>query len=328
MPVNFDDLVPQIAPSGGVKFDDLIPSFGERLTKPVAPLIPSRTPDQFNVLPMRKTGPPGQWDWDPQAGILGVLQRALTSPGDVARGTVPTPYGGNPEPSSDALSRATETATLMTGVSPSYMAGSRFGAPPVPQALPKPPTIAEIQAAADAGVNRAAPGKVPILTQAEREELLRTSRGNYAAAEAAQNAKPDSSRLQSGLKWYGQTAASNDPLTALVTSLPGIAYSMGSGDWKGLLFSGALRGGGQLAKLAANAMARGQPRVAEELARRNSPLGQSLLENLPLSPSRPPPVGRDQAIMQSLIPGLLEDRQFPIDYRLDTSRLGFGLNIP
>jgi hypothetical protein len=92
---------------------------------------------------MRQTGPnPGQWEFDYSAGSLGSLLRALTSTGDVSRGAVPTPYAGTsigdflhgapPAPGTnatapDAQSRAAETASVISPMSPSYRAGARFG---------------------------------------------------------------------------------------------------------------------------------------------------------------------------------------------------------
>lgn len=117
----FDDLIPQQTTGGAPgAFDDLIP-------RPT-PLIPSATPDQGSFLPIRR-GPQGP-EFDPTAGVLGSLLRAISTPGDVALGNVPTPYGGPnaaAQPSSDVMGRATETAGVMSPISPSYRAGARFG---------------------------------------------------------------------------------------------------------------------------------------------------------------------------------------------------------
>ena len=96
--------------------------------KPAAvPLIPSQQPGQGSILPLRR-GATGA-EFDPTAGILGSLLRALTTPGDIAAGNIPTPYspGASATPSQDVLSRATETAGLISPMSPSYRAGARFG---------------------------------------------------------------------------------------------------------------------------------------------------------------------------------------------------------
>jgi len=115
-----------------ISFDDLLPSAEQRMQGGVGPLVPSQTPDQFNVFPMRKTGPnPGQWEWDATAGVFGNLLRATTAPGDVARGTLQTPYsGGGPRPDADLASRAMDFAGLAATPSPSYRAGVRYGVAP------------------------------------------------------------------------------------------------------------------------------------------------------------------------------------------------------
>jgi hypothetical protein len=75
--------------------------------------------------------------------------------------------------------------------------------------------------------------------------------------------------------------------------------------WKGILAGLASQAGGAVAKAAANAIARGNTRLAEELVRANSPLAESLRAAQTLSYS--PGIGRDQAVMRSLMPGLLEE---------------------
>lgn len=152
-------------PSGWTTMQE--PSFWGRLEgRQPGPLIASKTPDQFDILPFRKTGPnPGQYEFDYSAGALGSLLRTLTSPYDVATGRVPTPYDGSAASAPDAVSRAAESAWNISPMSPSYRAGARFGTvtplaedawlPSMRGNLTKPPltppSAREIKGAADAG---------------------------------------------------------------------------------------------------------------------------------------------------------------------------------
>jgi hypothetical protein len=93
-------------------------------------------------------------------------------------------------------------------------------------------------------------------------------------------------------------------MAAAATLLTGGAGVSGLG-WKGLLAALPLQAGGAVAKAAANAVARRNTRLAEELMRYNSPLAESLRAQQTLSPSAS--FGRDAAVMRSIMPGLLEE---------------------
>jgi hypothetical protein len=139
----FDDLIPQQRTSGdaggpsslthdpaqqGTSGGIGAPSAFQDLIPRPTPLIPSASPDQASFLPIRRT-PQGP-AFDPTAGVLGSLLRAMSTPGDVYLGNIPTPYGGPnaaAQPSSDVMGRATESASVMSPISPSYRAGARFG---------------------------------------------------------------------------------------------------------------------------------------------------------------------------------------------------------
>jgi hypothetical protein len=68
-------------------------------------------------------------EFDPTAGVLGSILRAITTPYDILAGNIPTPYspGASAAPSADVLGRAAETASILSPISPSYRAGARFG---------------------------------------------------------------------------------------------------------------------------------------------------------------------------------------------------------
>lgn len=176
MPVSFDDLIPQIPPSG-TTFDDLIPSFRERLERPaLGPLIPSQTPDQASLWPGRVNAA-GKPEFDPQAGVLGSLWRAITIPGDILTGRLATPYspGASPQASPEVISRAGEFANFFSPVGASYRAGVRYGAPPP---NPPPPAAGVIQGAGSKGYN-AVTGSGWEVPSSSVETTARTARREF-----------------------------------------------------------------------------------------------------------------------------------------------------
>lgn len=89
----------------------------------------------------------GNLVFDPDAGILGAIKRAVTAPGDV--------YTGRLDPlSAEAAERARELAGVISPTNPAVRAGARA----IPGELmamkpkkPKPPTVEELKEAARAG---------------------------------------------------------------------------------------------------------------------------------------------------------------------------------
>jgi hypothetical protein len=118
----------------------------------------------------------------------------------------------------------------------------------------------------------------------------------------------DGTAGQSMLEWLGRRFGGVGPASSITNLTMGMG--LGGLGWKGLLASVPPMLGGELAKAWANAMARGNTRVAEELARRNSPLAQGILAQQPLSHS--PGIGRDEAVMRAIVPGLFDNRPPPV----------------
>jgi hypothetical protein len=403
---------------------------------------------------------------------LGSILRGITTPADVLRGNIPTPYSGGAQPSQDVMSRATETASLISPMSPSYRAGVRYGtvtpladdawmpgwrgnltATPI-----MPPTAREIKDAGStqynavrgsnletpsnligdvasqtqsqfganfsaenapktfarlsmmsnparsgssmadlmahydelsriigtggsdglaarqardnlqayinnlgSGNTRAIPGTVPTMAAEDIAPTLATARGNTRAAMnankvsgeldpaatgfieraegrsgtgrralsdqladragkilesneqisalapdeiAALRLVRDGTATQNILEWAGKRFGGLSPVSAVNTAAMSGAGFSGLGA-KGVALGLVSQLGGTVAKAVANAMARGNTRLAEELMRRNSPLAQGLLAEQRLDFS--PGIGRDQAVMRSLMPGLLTD---------------------
>jgi hypothetical protein len=113
----------------------------------------------------------------------------------------------------------------------------------------------------------------------------------------------DGTATRNTLEWFGRRFGGTDLASTLANAAVGGAVGA-TGGWPWALAAVAAQSGGLLAKAAANAMARGQTKVAEELVRSNSPLARSLIENQHLNYS--PGAGRDAAVMRLLGPGLLE----------------------
>ena len=157
---------------------------------------------------------------------------------------------------------------------------------------------------------RTGPGRRPVVMQLEDRAAAILEKNkefrSFAPDEVeALKTVRDGTATRNTLEWFGRRFGGTDLASTLANSIVGAGTHFGAGGsgWGGLLAAGATQVGGLLAKAAANAMARGQTRVAEELVRRNSPLARSLVENQTLSYS--PGTARDAAIMRILGPGLL-----------------------
>jgi hypothetical protein len=118
----------------------------------------------------------------------------------------------------------------------------------------------------------------------------------------------DGTATQNVLEWWGRRFGGVGPASAITNLTVGAGLGGGLG-WKGLLGAIPAQLSGEAAKAWANAMARGNTRLAEELARRNSPLAQGLLASQPLSYS--PGIGRDAAVVRAIVPGLFDNRPPP-----------------
>ncbi len=95
----------------------------------------------------------GKRSFDLNAGIIGTLGRAVSLPSQVVSGEVPA-IGPDAKVNPELIRRSAEMASTIASPSPSFVAGSRFGAPP----LMKPtevPTAEALKAAGSAGYNQA-----------------------------------------------------------------------------------------------------------------------------------------------------------------------------
>lgn len=113
--------------------------------------MPSEGIHRGTMLPMSKVEATGENYFDPDAGLLGVVKRAVMTPGDVAMGNL------NPE-SPEGIRRTAEMGMTFTPMGPGVRAAEAI----VPGSLkslkmgtPKVPTIEELKAAASSGFTQA-----------------------------------------------------------------------------------------------------------------------------------------------------------------------------
>ena len=134
---------------------------------------------------------------------------------------------------------------------------------------------------------------------------------------AALEAIRDGTFLQNRLRSIGNTLGGGGGLGRLWSSGMGgagglLAGMSGGGTGQGTAAAGAIAAPaiGWLSKTLENALARRSINAADELIRSNSPLYRSILDAAPLSYS--PGLGRDEAVMRALMPGLLAPPQPPL----------------
>lgn len=135
-------------------------------------LIPSATPDQGAVWPVRHT--PEGIAFDPYAGLSGMFLRGITSPGDVTRGSLPItgPTGGiNPE----LTNRALDFAQSVSLTNPASMAGERGFGPPVRTGPPQVPSATMLKQAANDQYDQIRGGGPDILSQAITDRARQAS---------------------------------------------------------------------------------------------------------------------------------------------------------
>ena len=93
------------------------------LAKRKAVQQPAQAPGRSgSILPISST-PDGSWQFDSNAGLVGVVKRALTLPGDVYSGKVQMTDPETGRTSDEAIRRSVEMAGVVTPVSPSLRAG-------------------------------------------------------------------------------------------------------------------------------------------------------------------------------------------------------------
>jgi hypothetical protein len=120
-------------------------------------VAPPQNPASVSDAILPFSGPPGNQHFDPNAGLLGMLKRTFSLPGEVYRGELPTQIpdqGTNPE----LISRAAEAAAVASPVNPAVRSGSRAieGVARAMRRQKTPvPTSAELNAATDAGYEAA-----------------------------------------------------------------------------------------------------------------------------------------------------------------------------
>jgi hypothetical protein len=156
------------------------------------------------------------------------------------------------------------------------------------------------------------PGRQSVDTQLRNRagailESNKDIRGFLPDEVEALKAVRDGTATRNTLAWFGQRFGNLDWRSMLASGgmggLVGGVFGHGTPGMSALALG--MQSGGVLAKAVANAMAKGQTRVAEELVRSNSPLARGLSETAPLSYS--PGAGRDATIMRLLGPGLLDE---------------------
>lgn len=145
----------------------------------VVPVPPDTPVYSGSILPFSRDAA-GNTSFDTNAGILGMLKRSATLPGDVATGKVPihapgAPGGYNPE----LINRSIDLAAVMSPVNPAVRAGDRAipgqllaGQKPV-----YPPSAQELKAAASKGYDAARASGLEIRGGAVGE-LARTLEGD------------------------------------------------------------------------------------------------------------------------------------------------------
>lgn len=129
--------------------------------QPAAPVeapAPEREYGGFLPLSWEKGKKAETWEWDSEGGIPGVIKRALTLPGDVYTGKVPT-IGSDGRTSDQLIQRSAEMAGVVTPMNPAMRAGEGV-VPGVANTLRKPtsvtpPTAAQLKTAGSEGFNSA-----------------------------------------------------------------------------------------------------------------------------------------------------------------------------
>jgi hypothetical protein len=109
-----------------------------------------------SILPISST-PDGGWQFDSNAGLVGMVKRALALPGDVYTGKVQM-TGPDGRTSDEAIRRSTEMAGVVTPVSPALSAGEK-AIPGVANSLRQgkvaPPSQPALREAGTSGYNAA-----------------------------------------------------------------------------------------------------------------------------------------------------------------------------
>jgi hypothetical protein len=220
----FDDLIPkakELAQSDAPPVSAPGGPFGDLMPKPADKPLSERW--SGSVLPLSE-GPRGGVQFDSNAGILGGLKRAFTTPGDV--------YAGRVDPmSQEGVGRALEMASVFSPMNPAIRSGG-FAIPGVKQGMVpakvEPPTAEALKAAASKGYDAVRDMGVQYSTDAVTRHIGGLRAGleqdgflgelapqTFAIISKFDNPPPGSVVTSAGLeaarRAAGKAARSNDP---------------------------------------------------------------------------------------------------------------------
>ncbi len=157
----------------------------------------------------------GKRSFDPNAGILGTLGRAVSLPSQVVSGEVPV-IGPDAKVTPELMRRSVEMASTIASPSPSYVAGSRFGAPPLMNPI-ETPSAEALKAAGSAGYNQARATGMEVNPQAAADWALGLQQELYREGHV-----PETSPLTHGILQRGSappTGAGDPSFIRAVTSI-------------------------------------------------------------------------------------------------------------
>lgn len=220
----FDDLIPkakEAAPSEAPPVSAPGGAFGDLMPKP--PEKPAAERWSGSVLPISE-GPDGKPQFDSNAGVIGGLKRAFTTPGDV--------YAGRVDPNSEeGLGRALEMASVFSPM-PAAMRAGEFAIPGAKSGLVpakvEPPTAEALKAAASKGYDTVRDMGVQYSTDAVTRHVgglrAKLEQDGFLGELAPQtfaiiskfdnppaNSVVTSSGLEAARRAAGKAARSNDP---------------------------------------------------------------------------------------------------------------------
>lgn len=186
------------------------------------PTIASATPDQGSILPFRRT-PEGPV-FDPTAGVLGSLMRAITTPGDVYTGKIPIMTDPEGRYNPDLLGRATETAQMFSPTAASIRAGEHIipGAATNLTKRAELPSAKALKEAADIGYTAVRETGPEILSSSIADRVRSIMGGEFGTRFGREDAKGTYAHLDSMLdpkmSWTSMTdlLAKRDALNEIV----------------------------------------------------------------------------------------------------------------